>query len=73
MQMAHSRAPENKGMPHHCGHCGCCGGHIPCGVTHVRRWTYSGECPGCVNPDGMCGAMIETWRRKRERPGGCHN
>lgn len=38
--------------------CGCCGGYVPpqelWGAEGERE---DGECPGAVNPDGMCGAF----------------
>lgn len=70
--MATEKLP-NDGMPHHCGTCECCGGRIPCGVTHVREWTYSGECPGHTNTDGTCGGLRHTHARKYPTPGRCHN
>lgn len=41
---------------HHCGTCACCGGEIPCGETHRRRWRADGECQGYVREDGLRGA-----------------
>lgn len=62
---------DKKG--HHCGTCGCCGGKIPCGESHIRRWR-SGECPGSINQDGNCGALISAAKkRKRLKPGACNN
>ena len=66
-----TEAPNN-GMRHHCGTCHCCGGTIPCGVTHTRRWRNGGECPGSMN-GRLCGAIAESHERSRPRPGSCQN
>jgi hypothetical protein len=58
---------------HHCGRCACCGGDIPCGETHIRRWVASGECPGHVNLDGTCAALLSCVKRKKIKRGVCHN
>ena len=36
--------------------CSCCGGRIPAGKI---RWTRSGECPGHVSRDALCGAIAD--------------
>jgi len=52
---------------HHCGTCDRCGGDIPCGADYIRRWRRSGECPGRVNWDGTCGALLAVRPRKRPK------
>jgi len=57
---------------HHCGTCGCCGGRIPCGVHYEREWTSSGECPGHITNEGLCGALVSVTERDEEGgPGSC--
>lgn len=43
--------------------CNCCGGKVPPESTWLDSADESGECPGRVGKDGMCGAFIEgeTW------------
>ena len=50
---------------HHHGVCDGCGGMIPCGADHVRKWSQPGECPGHMTDDGLCGALISSRPRKR--------
>ncbi len=71
--MTENEEKPNAGVAHHCGCCGCCGGDIPCGVEYAVRWSRSGKCPGSINRDNTCGAIRSATKRKREKPGACHN